>query len=535
MKSGRSFSEPSSWRWIGRLGVLCLAFCLRPAPAPVSLAAVSSSDPARVASSAPASERLKACPRCGYRCDASWRYCVRCGWELRLLVGREAEERLDALTRAIVGVTVIHKSPTLQQILSPKDYETIRRYITWNPGLHKSFGTAIPILQPGLFVTAADTLTWVDKIEVRTHNNTVYPGEVIGYDLASGVGVFRAIIPSVEPIVPSEDSQQTEGAWIVCYPVTRDDEIVRYLPVSLHRGRMTGAGESGTYLASFENLLRSDHTISDGCPGGGLIDQRGSLAGMVLGSPDTGITYEIPIQQVAPIARAFVRGEKPTWAYFGIGLVTADNRRRARFGIDVTPEHPLVGFLVPHSPASEAGLRPGDILVAVDDENVVTAAAAGLRLLAYKPAGPPVMLSVRRGGQDVRVQVKPAARPSRIVLEPIDELQEGLEANLIEVTTGSSSQMGLRVADLVRGGRGEVDHYKDGDIIISVNGKGVRKIETLNEIIRSQNPHIFTPAEEEGDVFSTYAISLEVRAKGEEKKEREYFSRFPDSLSPPVY
>jgi len=520
---------------VARCAVVCLTLALQWRHDGGPAAAVTPAAAAQGMPAAADSVRPRICPRCGYRCDGSWRYCVRCGWELRLLVGRDAEERLGALTRAIVGVTVTKRGPSLQQILSPKDYDRIKRYVSWNPGLHKTFGTAIPFLRPGLFVTTARNLTWADEIELRTHNNSTYPGELLAYDLASGIGVIRASVPSVEPIRAADAGQMTEGAWVVCYPVTRDDEVVKYLPVSLHRGRITGADQTGTYMASFEDLLRTDHAIPEGCAGGGLIDQRGALAGMVLGSPDSGITYEIPIQQIGPIVESLSRKERPKWAYFGIGLASADDRRRARFGLDGAPDHPIVAFLVPHSPAADGGLHPGDLLVAVGGENVATVAAAGSRLLASSPGGPPVSLTLKRGGQEIQAQVKPAARPPRIILEPVDEVQEGLEANLIEVTTGSSSQMGLKVSDLVRGGRGEEADYKNGDIIVSVNGKGVRKIDTLNEIVRSQNPHIFTPTQDDGDVFSTYYLSFEVRVQGEDRKEREYFSRFPDALSPPVY
>jgi len=482
-----------------------------------------------------AAPRLSACPRCGYLCDPSWRFCVRCGWDLRILLGEAAERRLDAVTSSVVRIVVVKNAPGLQQILSPKDYDRVRRYFTWNPGHRKGFGTAVPFLERGLFVTSARSLTWADSVEVLTDNNTHHPATVLGYDLASGIGVLRADVPGAEPIAPAPADDSPEAAWAVCYPVVFEEDLVRYLPVSLHRGRLTGSGESGTYLASHEDLLRSDHTIPQGCLGGALIDTRGELAGMILGSPDAGITYAIPTRDLAAIVGALARKEPLKRPYFGIGLVAADDRRRARFGISQAAQHPLVGFLVPGSPAAGAGIQPGDFLVSVGGDNVATVAAAGARLLAFSPGGSPVALTVLRGGKEMQVTVTPALRPLRIILEPADELQEGLEANLVEVVTGPTSQQGLKVVNLVRGGRGEDSEFKDGDIIVEVNGKGVRRLETFNQIVRSQNPHIFGTATTDGDTYNTYRLSLAVRARGEDKETREYFSRFPDFLAPPVY
>ena len=217
-----------------------------------------------------------------------------------------------------------------------------------------------------------------------------------------------------------------------------------------------------------------------------------------------------------------------------MGLVADDDRRSARFGISDPPAHPLVGFLVPDSPAAKAGIRPGDFLVAVAGVKVATVAAAGVRLMAAATGGP-LALTLSRAGADVEVQVTPAVRPRRIILEPSDELQEGLEVNLAEVTSGPTAQQGLKVTNLVRGGRGEDDDFKDGDIILEVNGKGVRRLETFNQVVRSMNPHIFEKDAGEGDTFNSYRLSLMVRAKGETRDMREYISRFPDILAPPVY
>jgi S1-C subfamily serine protease len=489
--------------------------------------------PAQDAHSPGTPQRPRTCPRCGYLCDPAWHFCVRCGWDMQSLIGKAAGDRLDALMRAVVRVVVVKTAPKLQQILSPKDYKSVRHYVTWNPGHRKAFASAVPFLEPGLFVTTARTLAWSDSVQVVTSNNMEYAATVLGVDLASGIGVVKADVPGIEPIAPAGDA--AGAVWAICFPVVFENDLVRYLPVSLHGGKVTGTRESGTYMASLENLLRSNHTIPDGCLGGALIDSRGALAGMILGSPDAGITFAVPARDLASIVGSLARKEPLQRPYFGMGLVTEDDRRRARFGLNDAPAHPLVGFLAPSSPAAAADMRPGDFLVAVGGDDVATVAAAGTRLLSATPGGPPVVLTLLRAGHQVQTSITPTVRPARILLDPADELQEALEANLIEVSTGPTSRQGLKVANVVRGGRGEDDEFKDGDLIVSVNGKGVRRLETFNQIVRSENPHIFGNAASDGDTFDMYRLSLEVRAQGETKDVRGYFSRFPGILAPPVY
>jgi S1-C subfamily serine protease len=174
----------------------------------------------------------------------------------------------------------------------------------------------------------------------------------------------------------------------------------------------------------------------------------------------------------------------------------------------------------------------------VEGEQIANVAAAGRRLLAAAPGGPAVRVTVQRGGQEVSLSIAPGRRPRRVLLAPSDEMEEALQANLVEVVDGPTSQQGLRIANLVRGGRGEKWGYFDGDVIVMVQGKGVRRRETFDKIVRDENSHIFGESGSEAGPsrLSTYQIRLAIRdAKKEEKVDSTYTNLFPDILSAPVY
>jgi S1-C subfamily serine protease len=215
--------------------------------------------------------------------------------------------------------------------------------------------------------------------------------------------------------------------------------------------------------------------------------------------------------------------------------VAPDERRRARFGIDGDVGRPLVAFVAPGSPAETAGARPGDLLAAVDGAAVDSVSQAGARLLQGTPGGPALTLTVVRGGGEMRLPVTPAARPARILLDPVDEFQEALEANLVEVSTGPTAQQGLRIANLVRGGRGEADDYKDGDLITAVGGKGVRRLEHFSSAARAANRHVFGEEGKEQREINVYTLMLDIRTADGERNRRAYTSLFPEALAPPVY
>ena len=457
--------------------------------------------------------RVLTCPRCGYRCEAGWHYCVACGWDLTRLVGEAEETRLQAVARASVRVTVGGR-----------------------PNRH---ATAFPFGGPGLLLTTARVLIAADETSVTlmTFNNREYPASIVGYDLPSGVGLLKAEIPGVPPteIAPGAPSPP-EPAWAVCYPVAFEDDVVQYLPVSLHRGQLTASGQTGTFFVSFENLLRTDHAIESGCSGGPLVDSRGRVAGMILGSPEDGLTYALPLEGLQSIVATLSRRARPERPFFGIGLVTPDDRRRLKFGIDSQASQPLIAYLIPGSPAAKAGVQSGDRLLAVGEEKVVTVWEAGRRLLAAAHGGPGVALTLARGGSERQVTVQPAKRPDRILLDPVDEIQESLEATLEEVSSGPGAQLGLRITDLARGGRGEKRRYRKGDVIVAVDGKSVKSLRAFADFIRMKFKEIFAEGAPTGREYaSSYLVTLEVRTEKQEKVTRRYVNLFPDHLAPPVY
>ena len=524
MKSGRSSSEragfplPAAVRFVAAL--LLSAAILVPAR-PLQAQAIPPPPPNPGEEPKPAPEppaakpsapKLAACPRCGYQCDPAWHYCLHCGWDRTRLVGQAEEQRLQEIARASTRVTV-----------------------SGRPNRH---GTAFPY-PGGFIVTNARHLVGAaeDRVRLMTWDNHESLASVVAIDLPSGLAVLKPDKPGgVEIPFAPEAPVPPESTWAVCYPVVIEGDVARLIPVSLHRGRLTATAQSGRNYVSFEDLLRTDHAIEDGCSGGPLVDSRGRLAGMILGKTDDGLTYALPLDRLRPVLDALVKGQQPKWPYYGLGLAAPDERRRKKFGIDDAADHPVVGFLITGSPAAKAGILPGDLVVAVSGEPVKSVWDAGSRLLQGTPGGTAVHLTLRRGGTERAIDVAPIERPARVVLEPFDELEESLEANLRPVSADGGKGRGLVVRDLVRGGRGEMGLFHDGDVILAVGNKSVDSPADLNKAIRSQVPDIFGDSPRKDKRFaSSYMTRLEVRPEGKDKETRQYLNLFPDILAPPVY
>jgi S1-C subfamily serine protease len=483
-----------------------------PKPSPPARGAAPA-QPGPQARPAPPAARAPVCPRCGYRCDAAWNFCVACGWDLATLIDAAEEEQLQTIAGATVGVTV--------------------------GGKRNRYSTAFPYAETGYYLTNARVLIGADSelLRVRTYKNREYKASIVGYDLPTGFGVIKVDQPDAPRIkaAPAPPAPP-DAAWAVCYLIVLEGDVVRYLPVSLHRGRLTATGQAGTEFVSFENLLRTDHAIEDGCTGGPLVDSRGRIAGMILGGPEDGITFVAPLDVVPELLVHLAEGKAPPRPYFGIGLVMSDERRRVKFGLDGQTARPMIAYVIPDSPAAKAGVRAGDLLLAVGGEPIATIPAAGARLLAAKPGGPGPALTLQRAGRDQEIVLTVDPRPGRVLLEPVDELEEALQVNIKEVVDGPAAQRGLVIADVVRGGRGEKSLYRNGDAILEVDGKAVKNIQQFNTTVRGIFEKHFgnnNPGFERR--LSSYVVELGIRTASGKRVTRNYINLFPDILAPPVY
>jgi hypothetical protein len=154
----------------------------------------------------------------------------------------------------------------------------------------------------------------------------------------------------------------------------------------------------------------------------------------------------------------------------------------------------------------------------VDGHEVTTVWEAGSRLLQGK-VGASVRLSLGSGNSATRqVDLAPLVRPQVLELEPIVEMEESLEANLVLSDGRGGTPKGFVIRDLARGGRGEQLSFRNGDMITSVENHAVDSAKKFNDAVRGLQ-----------------MFRLEMRHEGGEQQHRVYIRLFPLILAPPVY
>ena len=264
-----------------------------------------------------------------------------------------------------------------------------------------SLGSGVILDEQGDIITNAHVLEGAVSLEVVIAGQR-YPAVVLGADDSSDLAVIRATIPDDVTLVPVErgdSSLLSVGDWVMTIgsPLGLEQSVSVGVVSAISRSTLL-EGVSGRRV--YTNLIQTDATINPGNSGGALVNAQGQLVGIAtLFSSDTetfaGIGFAIPGDYALSIADMIIAGEPVEHAYLGLSLqtVTDDLARQEHLGTDAGA---LAAEVFADGPAAAAGIREGDVVVAIDGRAVASADAAVIAVREHA-IGEEVEVMVVRG------------------------------------------------------------------------------------------------------------------------------------------
>jgi S1-C subfamily serine protease len=279
-------------------------------------------------------------------------------------------------------------------------------------------GSGVVIDAGGLVLTNAHVVDRADLVEVTLADGRQVDGTVIGADPVTDLAVVR--IPTTRGLqaAPLGDSEALEvGDWAIALgsPYGLERTVTLGIVSSLHRN-INSLGFADKRL----DLIQTDAAINPGNSGGPLINANGDVIGintLVRSGPGAGLGFAIPVNLARRVANQLRDGGEVVHPYLGLQLVPLTARRardnnRDPDAVLQLPERDgaLVQRVLPNSPAEQAGLRRGDLVVAAADEPVRDPAGLLQRVEASR-VGEALPLKVVRGARELQLSIKPAALP----------------------------------------------------------------------------------------------------------------------------
>lgn len=272
------------------------------------------------------------------------------------------------------------------------------------------FGSGVIVSDDGYAVTNWHVVDKAVRINCVLNDKRQVEVELIGSDRDTDLALLKLPAPETGTAYPYAGFANATGA--------QEGDFVMALgsPFGFQRSISLGIISNAQRYIGFESeykyntWIQTDAAINPGNSGGPLIDTQGRIVGInTLGVGGTGLGFSIPASTVQSIMTRLKRDGQVVRAYTGLRLQALQDFHSNTF---VDSEHGvLITGVEENSPAAEAGIRAGDILLAIDEEAVEGAYAERLpgiwRRLADLAVDIPVPMALRRGQEPFRATVMP--------------------------------------------------------------------------------------------------------------------------------
>jgi S1-C subfamily serine protease len=311
---------------------------------------------------------------------------------------------LDAYSRAVTGVVERVGPAVVKLDVRPRGRDG-------QPAPRGGSGSGFVFTHDGLILTNSHVVHDAAGVDVVAQDGRVMPADVVGDDPDTDLAVVRVSAPDLAVAELGDSEALKPGQLVVAIgnPFGFQTSVTAGVVSALGR---TLRSRSGRLM---DNIIQTDAALNPGNSGGPLVDSSGRVIGVntAVILPAQGLCFAIPANTARWVASALIRDGRIRRAYLGVGgqLVTLNRRTRRIHGIEGERAMMIV-HVESNGPADAAGLREGDIVVALDG-----LAVAGVddlhRLLTDARIGTATTLSILRRGERREVNVVPAESPVR--------------------------------------------------------------------------------------------------------------------------
>jgi Do/DeqQ family serine protease len=358
--------------------------------------------------------------------------------------------------------------------------------------MQRSLGSGVMVDPSGLVVTNVHVIEGADEVKVSLSDKREFEAEIVLKDPRSDLAVLR--LKGAHERFPTLDFANSDELMV--------GDIV------LAIGNPFGVGQTVTHgiisalartqvgITDYQFFIQTDAAINPGNSGGALVDMTGKLAGINTAifsrsGGSQGIGFAIPANMVRVVvtsARGGGKAVKRPWLGARLQAVTPDIAESLGLRL---PSGALVAGVVASSPAARAGLKPSDLIVAIDGQAVEDPNAFDYHF-ATRPIGGSSEIDVQRAGKAVKLTVPLETAPdtgrNEIVLTGRSPLQGAKVANISPAVADElhldADSEGVVVTDLADGGTAASVGFQKGDIITAVNSQKIARTSDLEKATR---------------------------------------------------
>ncbi|VWD28041.1 2-alkenal reductase [Burkholderia lata] len=321
----------------------------------------------------------------------------------------------EAAQKAMPAVVNVFSSKDGSLPPDPRAKDPLFRYFFGDRNARKqqdepaaNLGSGVIVSPEGYILTNQHVVDGADQIEVALADGRTGTAKVIGIDPETDLAVLKINMTNLPTITLGRSDQSRVGDVVLAIgnPFGVGQTVTM--------GIISALGRNHLGINTFENFIQTDAPINPGNSGGALVDVNGNLLGINTAiysrsGGSLGIGFAIPVSTARTVLESIITTGSVTRGWIGVEPQDVTPEIAESFGL-TQKSGAIVAGVLQGGPADKAGIKPGDILVSVNGDEI-TDTTKLLNTVAQIKPGTPTKVHVVRKGKELDVSVVIGKRP----------------------------------------------------------------------------------------------------------------------------
>ncbi|MCH5220082.1 MAG: Do family serine endopeptidase [Muribaculaceae bacterium] len=349
-------------------------------------------------------------------------------------------------------------------------------------------GSGVIISTDGYIVTNNHVIDGAERLEVTLNDNRNFNATVVGADPTTDIALIKIDAPDLH-VIPMGDSEDLKvGEWVLAVgnPFGFTSTVTAGIVSAKARNISTTTGTPSS--GGIESYIQTDAAVNQGNSGGALVNLEGELVGIntAIYSQNgayIGCSFAIPTSIVSKVIGDLKQFGAVQRAYLGIMFVQLTPELIAEKKLEGVNAGIWVDSVEDRSAAREAGIEPGDIIIAINEHPTISTAHLQ-EVIARLSPGDTAVVTLIRDGKELQKTVKLRNRQGNTAVTRAGSVSD-LGATMRELTADEKQQLEVRYGVLVEDvetGRFSNAGISKGTVLLTVNGAQVNKPSDVEKI-----------------------------------------------------